>query len=505
MEEEMVEAQLHGLTGSNISHNRLLSNLQHSLAHLAHLESLHPSSSPSDTNDNKPQEEELVEAMRDVAQQQWKLGSLDKALHTQTKILQNSTSLLPNPSDDCGEVAKTMHEIGRIHLRIGNYPECQRWLESALEMKRRLYNNGLLVGGDGSGSGSSVRHREIGRTLNALALLHLRVLSSGMIEEEEEDDESVHVALSLMQEAESHYRHHGTTTDLTDPSDVPQNTLNSDHPDLAGICENMAMLHRRNQRDLSTALDQYEEALRIRETMRKAATSSGGCSEEEMKIVGLLMDIGDCLGGGGKGGLERYSEAVERYKEALNVHATMVRRERLEATMEAHHRNTYTNDIVPTGRNSLTNPTGEVGTSVEGVIRHNIGNVHAQKAEFDQALDEYEIALSIKKKLVGEDHPEVALTLNAIGALMASNRTEAPSSLPYFREALRIYRLHSSSPAVVQVGVDNVWSVDGDGDGGGGLEDERVAKILENIRLVEKNLGMSLPDNMGDATHGSRF
>jgi len=558
-EEEIVKAQLYGLTGSNVAHTRLQNDLEKRLTRLAQLQKNESSDDDEDDttkNDNKEDANDgtdmiLVNAMRDVSEVQLKLGMLEDALTLQQQILTHVISIhtpkstststsTSTPPADHKETARTMHAIGSIQTLLHRYAESQKWLESALEMKRRLYCTGphtsvtteeanrAVIGG-----GGSYYHMEIGKTLNALALLHIRFMSSPS--QDRFDDDSIGVTLNLMDEADSQYRFHATTgPELligqdedededeveswdghahaagTAVDDESSNTSTMvDHPDLASICENMAMLYRQ-QRNLPRALDKYEEALRIREKLAADVTGAAAAGSNEMrKIVSLYMDIADCMGGT-QGGLKRYKDALERYQRALHVHATLVRTDRLILSQDSsstnhnnnnnnnkddeHHKavteGTSTTDIVTTDRTTAESA-GQVGTSVEGVLRHNIGTMHAQMNSHDLALEEYQIALSIKKALVGDDHPEVAITLNAIGALMARDSSEAHKSLAYFREALRIYRLRSSSQDAHGDGDESVWSV-GDGD----EADELAAKILKNIELVENNL------LMGNMMHG---
>lgn len=502
-EQEMVKAQLYGLTGSDAAHTRLQNQLSERLTRLAQLQDGSGTDTDTDTDTD------VTNAMRDVAETQSKLGMLDDAQNLQEQILSRLVALhAPTPTSpppDHTEVARTMHAIGSLQTRLEQYAGSQRWLEAALEMERRLHGVGY--------------RRPIGRTLNALALLHVRFASAEG--RDRFDDGAVAVTLELMAEAEAHFRYHGTdgpahvmgpvdddddgSWDASDGGGVGGGAHGetdgagraADHPDLASICENMAMLYR-TQRNYPRALEKYEEALQIKERLAAAiqggdAIASAATSEDRSKIVSLNMDIGDCVGGS-QGGLKRYKDALERYQRALDVHAALVRSERTTSLAHepqsdgaAGERPTApTTDVVPTN----TQFPGEVGTSVEGVLRHNIGTMHARLNSHDSALEEYETALAIKKSLVGEDHPEVAVTLNAIGALMAGDESGGRKALAYFREALRIFRIHSSSSSVGGGDGDAVWAA-GDGD----EADEHAAKTLTNIQLLEKNL---MQHGMGD-------
>mmetsp|Transcript_15834 Transcript_15834/g.23169 ORF Transcript_15834/g.23169 Transcript_15834/m.23169 type:complete len:150 (+) Transcript_15834:1-450(+) len=114
-------------------------------------------------------------------------------------------------------------------------------------------------------------------------------------------------------------------------------------------------------------------------------------------------------------------------------------------------------------------------TTMEAILRRNIGMMHAQDGRYQEAMAEYQTALEIKK-MFDETHREVAITLNAIGALLATKGESAPA-LAHFREALSIFRMNSVSGFTM--GDDNV-NMD---------MDEDVAQTKRNIELVENTFG----------------
>lgn len=80
----------------------------------------------------------------------------------------------------------------------------------------------------------------------------------------------------------------------------------------------------------------------------------------------------------------------------------------------------------------------------------------------EEALRQLESAYVIKKATLGEVHPEVASTLNGLGAVHATLGNDG-EALSYFRESLMIARIHA---------------VDGDD------KDPQVMQTLRNISLV---------------------
>jgi hypothetical protein len=83
----------------------------------------------------------------------------------------------------------------------------------------------------------------------------------------------------------------------------------------------------------------------------------------------------------------------------------------------------------------------------------------------EDALRELESAYIIKKKVLGEMHPEVASTLNGLGAVHASLGNDG-EALSYFRESLMIARIHAGKE---------------------GDKDPQVMQTLRNISLVHGN------------------
>lgn len=81
----------------------------------------------------------------------------------------------------------------------------------------------------------------------------------------------------------------------------------------------------------------------------------------------------------------------------------------------------------------------------------------------DDALRELESAYVIKKSTLGEVHPDVASSLNALGAVHATLGNDG-EALSYFRESLMIARIHADDD-----------------------QDPNVMQTLRNISLVHGN------------------
>ena len=108
------------------------------------------------------------------------------------------------------------------------------------------------------------------------------------------------------------------------------------------------------------------------------------------------------------------------------------------------------------------------GFGMEGVLYHNIATIHVEQGEYELALEEFRKSLEIKQRVGGEHNPEVAKTLNSLGALHAGIFDEKLHALDCFQKALTIARIHA---------------VDGDPQ-----TDPDVLSALQNIATMEHEL-----------------
>eukprot|EP00934_Nitzschia_sp_Nitz4_P001445 Nitzschia sp. Nitz4//scaffold28_size193895//52773//53858//NITZ4_001643-RA/size193895-processed-gene-0.219-mRNA-1//1//CDS//3329545916//1445//frame0 len=90
----------------------------------------------------------------------------------------------------------------------------------------------------------------------------------------------------------------------------------------------------------------------------------------------------------------------------------------------------------------------EMGSNrgVEGVLWHNIANLHVERGEYDLAVQEFQRSLQLKQETAGEDHPEVGKTWNSLGALYYGILDEKVRALDCFHHALWIARIHAEDP-----------------------------------------------------------
>ncbi len=452
-EQEYVKAELSSVTGTDHAYSDILDKLKDAKLVCEEQLLLDDEDESQSSSSSSSSSSSLIEAMKNVLTIQWEAGMLDDAQQTGEDIL---SRLIKMHSKDQGEdndipqhmdIADIMNMIGSIQSRLNNPEEAERWYNASLEMKRSLLPNNIEY------------HFEIGKSLNGLALAQIQKYDDseyGNGDGEINGDTALSI-IQMLQEAMDHYVFHGDGGDGKVDQDM------ADHPHVASINQNLAMLYRRHE-DFQMAAQKYEQALRIH--MLWASSSDLEVDGSEV-IMDLLMNIADCWKG-----LGEFDKALGRYEEALKMHQLIIRREKRvrehmkedEDENSSQEESNNGNDIVEfDGEQSK-----EQGTALEAILRHNIGLMHAQIGQHEDAMAEYQSALRIKKTF-GETHPEVAVTLNGIGALLAS-KGDGQSALAYFREALFIFR-------------ENTMVVGDNEDA-----DDDIAQTKKNIELVENHM-----------------
>lgn len=71
-----------------------------------------------------------------------------------------------------------------------------------------------------------------------------------------------------------------------------------------------------------------------------------------------------------------------------------------------------------------------------------LAHLVALTGRHEESIDLHRGALTLRRKALGPDHPDVALSLGEMGNVLAMSMSRFAESVPYQREALRIMRLH---------------------------------------------------------------
>ncbi|MCL2291366.1 MAG: tetratricopeptide repeat protein [Bacteroidetes bacterium] len=219
-------------------------------------------------------------------------------------------------------------------------------------------------------------------------------------------------------------------------------------PDVAFTLNDLANLQRDNK-EFSVALQNFEEALRMRKEL----------AVENPKVylkyvASTLHNLGNL-----HNNLNDHPEAFRHYEESLkireelakedpkahlsNIAATLnnlavlhVDRNELEAGMKKHQEALEI-------RRALAAENPKAYLPAVAASLNNLAILHRKKGEFHEALMKYEEALKIRKELAVENPKayilEVSQTLNNLAILHYSNK-EYPAALQAFEESLEIRR-----------------------------------------------------------------
>ena len=175
--------------------------------------------------------------------------------------------------------------------------------------------------------------------------------------------------------------------------------------------------------EFHVALDKYQQALQV-----VVADDTETRSALKMHIADMYL-------------------ALEQPRDALNVFQELV--------MELPSISTGNSD--------------EHQLGMRGVVLHNIATIQVDLGDHELALDLFLEALEAKKSAGGEHNPDVAKTLNSLGALHAGSFGEKEIALEYFQQALLVARIHAE-------------------DRENPRDDPDVINAMQNISVIEKAL-----------------
>ena len=161
----------------------------------------------------------------------------------------------------------------------------------------------------------------------------------------------------------------------------------------------------RQKRDFPRALHNYHLALHVLQTRSP--------DESLSQTATIRNHIGTILHE-----QEKYEEAIEQYKQAIEIHEKRT----------------------------------PIDETFLGMLNNNIGNAYFCLHKCDSALQAYKKALFMYKKTLPADHPKFASTYNNMGAL-CQEQGRIQEALAYFKDALKIYAhmYPSTHPNVVTI------------------------------------------------------
>ncbi len=392
-----------------------------------------------------------------IGELKYEIGHLDDAQDMYMTALKNIMSINCNSGGiDSGDehyegivrgqlmIAQCMHSLGAIHARCGEHEEAVRWYNESLNRKQHI----LHEVSEPTARSFSLRF-ELGKTYNGLAILE--IIKDGEVQWDN--------AVSLFRKAEWNYLHGYDTRTLneqdiqseTDLKPIDEATIQRMSPRhveaLINVRSNMGeLLRQRGQYEnaattLWLALDLARISLDcvIEKEATKGGTNiisstswlDGPCPEERRNVVvDLMLQIADALMSA-----NNFDDAAASYEQALSAHISF--RSQSKDTTRSD-RKTFLPSTFTAPK--MDNIDLSAATRVEATIRTNLAHALAQLGKDNLSLEQYKAALSIKRRIGGDFHLDVAHALMDMGALLGGPLRDFTKALICFKEALYIYR-----------------------------------------------------------------
>jgi tetratricopeptide (TPR) repeat protein len=136
-----------------------------------------------------------------------------------------------------------------------------------------------------------------------------------------------------------------------------------------------------------------------------------------------------------------YETALDKYRQALQVVVDEETRQALSLHVADMLSALEESDQALEVYQELFESTQNEG--MQGVLLHNIAMIHVDQGDYDMAVEEFNLALDVKRQTGGESNPEVAKTLNALGALYGGILDQKTQAMGCLKEALMIARINA--------------------------------------------------------------
>ena len=391
-----------------------------------------------------------------IGELQYEIGHLDDAQETYMTALKYMMSINGRGSGiDCGDeypeesgkehlmIAQCMHSLGAIYARCGEYDEALRWYNESLKRKQQILLDVSEKCKDVELDRSLRLHFELGKTYNGLATLE--AMMGGEVHWEK--------AESLFREAEATYLHGYEydvhTVDEPDNHAVTDRKLMDTNMLTKAAIQRMTSRHvmdlinvRSNMGELLRQRGQYENAVATLRSALEVAQILLECEEEAVidglypdeqrnVVVDLLLQIADVLMSANS-----FDEAATNYEQALSAHI-LFRNQENDNYLRSDQKSFLPS---PPTTPKLDNGNLSTATRIEATIRTNLAHALAQMGKENLSAEQYKAALSIKRRIGGDFHMDVAHTLMDFGSLLGGPLNDFTKALICFKEALYIYR-----------------------------------------------------------------
>ncbi|CAF1253582.1 unnamed protein product [Adineta steineri] len=254
--------------------------------------------------------------------------------------------------------------------------------------------------------------------------------------------------------------------------EIREKTLPPNHPDLACSYNSIGLVYHQMGEYLKT-LSYYEKALKFRQNT--LPSNHPDLAQSYNNIGHLYCSMGE------------YSKALSSLEEALEICQKTLPPDHPDlATSYCSIGNVYNSmgeyskalsfyeKVLEILQKTLASNHPDLATSY-----NNIGNVYNSMGEYPKALSFYEKAIEIKQKTLPSDHPLLATSYNNIGLVYAI-MGEYPKALSLYEKALEIFQkaLSSNHPdlATSYINIGNVY--------------KEMGEYLKALSSMEEALGI---------------
>jgi len=407
------------------------------------------------SNGDDDEGERALPLLEDVRDAYEALEYWDKSLAVEETIMENLLVDAGDHDDDGADDGGTdsssrskkeweraggLYRQGKLRMRMRQLGQAQKLYQQALD----AYRNQLRLR-----SPPLEYHPDIGNVHISMAGVHYH---------RDRHPES----LDLLREAEQHFVDIPAVANGGGESDVETNY----HPDLVKCLQHQGLVHRSMQ-DFDSALQAYERALQAFDDMTETEVVVGESDYDDVrheKRLGMQLDVADMTGA-----LDRHRDALELYQRILDEDSAY--RGTSKASSSVAGSSSYDSDS--DDEKDVTD-----GTALEGVVLHNMGKHRASLGEYETAIELLTRSLALKERWLGPDSPDVAKTLNALGAVYAVTKHQN-EAYDCFQRSLLIARIHAR---------------DGDGD-----SDAQVMFALRNLAVLKGEKVSKWGDDDGES------
>ncbi|VEU40322.1 unnamed protein product [Pseudo-nitzschia multistriata] len=192
--------------------------------------------------------------------------------------------------------------------------------------------------------------------------------------------------------------------------EIQEKALGDDHPVVASSYNNIGALHYQTN-DFARAIREYEKALNIHLKNKGELDPDTAGTYHNLGVA--WKHLGD------------YNTAQEKLLKALNIRQEQHKQQQIQTSHDDNEQN--------------ANTSGPPIASDVAVSHTTLGQLYAEMANFEAAMEQYEAALAIQQQIHGPDSPMTATSHNNIGAVHYETGKYS-DALEIYQKALDILR-----------------------------------------------------------------